>query len=157
MNRILTICAAAALGATPVLAQEAAAPTGDAAAGEKLFRQCQSCHVVRDDEGNTLAGRNGKTGPNLYGLPGRPAGSVEDYRYSKAMEAAGEEGLTWDEAHFVGFVQDPSGYLKEYLDDSGARSKMSFRMRSEEGAANMWAYLVSLSPEAEGSETGSGN
>ena len=30
--------------------------TGDPAAGKKAFRQCVSCHVVRDESGETLAG-----------------------------------------------------------------------------------------------------
>ena len=39
--------------------------------------------------------------------------------------------------------------LRYRLDDSGARGKMSYRVRSEEDAANVWAYLASVSPEPE--------
>ena len=46
---------------------------GDAEAGKKVFNQCQTCHVVADADGNVLAGKNAKTGPNLYGIVGRPA------------------------------------------------------------------------------------
>ena len=42
---------------------------------------------------------------------------------------------------------DPAAFLKDYLGDSGARSKMTYKLRKEEDAVNLWAYLVSLSPE----------
>ncbi len=38
--------------------------------------------------------------------------------------------------------------LRDYLGDDKARSGMSFKLRSEEDAANVWAYLVSLAPES---------
>ncbi|TDL78237.1 c-type cytochrome [Palleronia sediminis] len=135
------------LGAGQALA--ATEVTGDAAAGEAVFNQCSACHVVADDEGNTLAGRAGRTGPNLYGIQGRVAGTVEDFRYSDAMVEAGEAGLEWNEADFVAYVQDPTGFLREYLDDSRARGKMAYKVRSEDDAKNVYAYIVSLGPEME--------
>ena len=54
----------------PVLAQDAVTPdvalfTGNAEAGLEAFnRQCAACHVVVNDAGETLAGRNAKTGAN---------------------------------------------------------------------------------------------
>ena len=57
MNKV-SLALAASLLAAPAFAGGHA--SGDAAAGEKLFNQCQSCHVVQDDDGNTLAGRNAK-------------------------------------------------------------------------------------------------
>ena len=134
-----------ALSAAPAFAE--AHVMGDAAAGEGVFRQCQTCHVVVNDAGETLAGRNARTGPNLYGVALRPYGSVEDFRYSDDMVAAGEAGNVWTEAAFVPYVQDPTGHLREVLDDSSARGSMTFRLRSEEDAVNVWAYLVSLGPE----------
>lgn len=133
--------AASCLLTAPALAQDM---SGDAAEGEKAFRQCQTCHVVVNEEGETLAGRNAKTGPNLYGVFGRQAGSVEDFAYSDPMVAAGEAGLVWDEPSFVAYVQDPNAFLGEHLNESGVRSKMTFRVRSEEDAANLAAYIASL-------------
>ena len=104
---------------------------------------------MQDDDGNTLAGRNAKTGPNLYALPGRTVGAVEGFRYGKSIIAVGEGGQAWDEANFVEYVQDPKAYLARVLDDSKARSKMAFKVRSEEDAANLWAFIASLSPEPE--------
>ena len=65
-----------ALIAAPVFAQEA--PTGDAAAGEKVFGKCQTCHVVANEAGEVLAGKGSKTGPNLYGMPGPQACLTSD-------------------------------------------------------------------------------
>lgn len=146
MTRIVPAAIAAVLFAGPVLA-EAHMGSGDASAGESAFRQCQTCHVVVDDDGNTIAGRNARTGPNLYGVIGRQAGTVEDFRYGDAIVEAGEKGLIWNEADFVAYVQDPTGHLRAYLDDSGARGKMAFKVRSEDDAKDLYAYLVSIGPE----------
>ncbi|SFO94831.1 c-type cytochrome [Tranquillimonas alkanivorans] len=148
MTKFWIACATAMAMSAPAYAEQHEM-VGDAAAGEELFSQCQTCHVVVDDEGNTLAGRNARTGPNLYGVVGRTAGTVEDFRYSSAMEEAGEEGLVWTAETFVPYVQDPTGFLREYLDDPRARGKMSYRVRSEEDAQNLFAYLASLGPGME--------
>ncbi|MHC0052240.1 c-type cytochrome [Actibacterium sp. D379-3] len=137
---------ATAEGAMETETMEVAA-TGDAEAGEKAFRQCVACHVVVDAEGETLAGKKAKTGPNLYGLAGRQAGAVEGFRYSKSMQAAGEAGLVWTEEEFAKYVANPTSYLKDYLGDSKARGSMSFKLRKPEDAVNLYAYLAELAHE----------
>ncbi|PRX37610.1 cytochrome c [Meinhardsimonia xiamenensis] len=127
---------AAALLAAPALAD------GNPAEGEKVFKKCISCHVVADPDGNVLAGRGAKTGPNLYGIAGRVVGSEEGFRYSDGLKALGEQGVVWDEEHFIAFVQDPTGWLKDQLGDSKARSKMSFKVRKEDEARDVYAYLA---------------
>ena len=67
-----------------------AAAEGDAAAGEKVFNKCKACHAVGDDAKN-------KSGPILNGILGAEAGSIEGFKYSKAILAKKEEGLVWDE------------------------------------------------------------
>ncbi len=68
MKLTLTALSFAALALTaPAFAQDA---SGDAAAGEKVFAKCQTCHVIADADGTVLGGKNAKVGPNLYGLPG---------------------------------------------------------------------------------------
>lgn len=150
MSKFMITCAAVGLMAAPALAQDA---SGDAAAGEAAFSQCQTCHVVVNDEGETLAGRNARTGPNLYAVPGRQAGIIDGFRYSPSMVEAGEAGLVWDEESFVAYVQDPTGFLRETLDDRRARGKMAFQVRNPDDAANLYAYLVSLAPAAEEAAT----
>ncbi len=134
---------AAATAAAPVLADDHA--SGDPEAGEKAFRQCKACHMIVDDDGNNIV-RGGRVGPNLYGIVGRTAGSIEDFRYSDLLAAAGEQELAWDEESFVGYVQDPTGWLKEYTGEDG-RGKMSYMVRKEEDAVNVWAYLASVGPD----------
>jgi cytochrome c len=77
-------------------------------------------------------------------VAGRSAGSIEDFRYSGAMTEAGEAGLVWDEESFIAYVQDPTGYLQEYLDDGSARGNMAYKVRNAEDAADLYAYLSSL-------------
>jgi len=137
------IFATLALCAGPAVADGHA--TGDAAAGEAAFGQCKACHSIVDENGDTIL-RGGRNGPNLYGVFNRVAGSVEDFRYGKDLVAAGEAGLVWTEEDFVAFVSDPRDFTRTYLDDSRARSKMTFRIRDEQDARDVWAYLVSVGP-----------
>ena len=141
MTRLFAALAATAFTVIPMAAS---AQSGDVAAGEKAFRGCQACHVVVNDAGETLAGRNAKTGPNLYKVAGRAAASIEGFRYSASMAEAGEAGLVWDEDSFIAYVQDPSGYLQGYLDDGSARGAMSYKVRKPKDAADLYAYLSSL-------------
>ncbi|WP_444665882.1 c-type cytochrome [Cereibacter changlensis] len=141
MKLRLATLVAAAFAAAPVLAQE-----GDPAAGEKAFSQCQTCHVVVDEAGTVLAGRAAKTGPNLYGVVGRPAGSQADFKgYGDSMKAAGEKGLVWNEEEFTAYTKDPTKFLKDYLEDPKARGKMTYKVRKEEDAHNIWAFLSTFS------------
>ena len=127
----------------------AAAPAfaaGDAAKGEASFKQCQTCHSVVNEAGEVLAGKGSKTGPNLYGVIGRQVGSYPDFKYGDSIVAAGATGLVWDEAGFVDYVQDPANHWKKVLDDKSAKSKMSFKMKSADAAADVYAYLAQFSP-----------
>jgi cytochrome c len=139
-----TLTAVLALVAAPAFAQDA--PTGDAAAGEKVFKKCQTCHMIVNEAGDVLAGKAGKTGPNLFGLPGRAAGTYPDFKYGESIVALGATGFAWNEADFVSYVADPAKFLKEKLDDKAAKSKMSFKLPKEEDAKNVWAFIASLSP-----------
>ena len=140
--KFASILTAAALVAGPALADGHV--TGDAEAGEKAFNKCKSCHMIVTDAGETIV-KGGKTGPNLYGIAGRTAGTVEDFRYGKSLVQAGEMGVVFDEATFVEYVQDPRKFLQTTLDDSKARSKMSFKLRK--GGEDIYAYLVSVGPQ----------
>lgn len=121
--------------------------TGDPEAGEGVFRQCAACHNVVNDAGDVLAGRpNMRTGPNLYGIDGRIAGSIEDFRYSPGLTALNEMGHEWDQESFVAYIQDPTGYIRETTGDSSLRGAMAAqRLRGDDDGANLYAYIVSLS------------
>ena len=126
---ILTLIGLAAFAADPV------------SLGDKTFKKCTACHAIIDGNGEVLR-KGGKAGPNLYGVIGRTAGSAE-FRYSKALKAAGATGLVWDEIELAAFILNPSAYLKETLEDKKARSKMSYKLKK--GGADVAAYLKSMS------------
>ena len=146
MKGKILLAAAATLLSAPMAYAEAHGATGDAAAGEAAFRQCIACHVVVNDAGETLAGRNARTGPNLYNIAGGPFGHIEDFRYSPGIAALNEAGVLITEETFVAYVMDPTAYIREATGDGSLRGAMSFRVRTEDDARNLYAYLVSLAP-----------
>ena len=97
------------------------------AAGEKVFKKCKSCHVVGE-------GAKNKVGPQLNELFGRVPGSIEDYKYSKAMAAYGEDGKVWDEELLTAYLAAPKKVVK--------RTKMTFGgLKKEDDIANIIEYL----------------
>lgn len=134
MKKYLTAAALVAL-AVPAFAD------GDAEKGEKEFNKCKACHMIVADDGTEII-KGGRTGPNLYGVVGRVAGSVEDFRYGKGLEAAKEAGFEWTEEAVTEYVIDP----KAWLDGEGYpnQSKMTFKLRK--GGEDVAAYLASLTP-----------
>lgn len=101
------------------------AMAGDVKAGAKVFKKCKACHVV-DKEKN-------KTGPHLVNLFGRTAGSLEGYKYSKAMKAS---GIVWDEETLTAYLRAPKKYIKG--------TKMAFAgLKKDADIENIIAYLKS--------------
>ncbi len=101
-------------------------PAQDAAAGEKVFAKCKACHVADEDKN--------KIGPSLKGVVGRKAGTHEGFKYSKAMQEAGEKGLVWDEASLNTYLTNPKEMVKG--------TKMAFPgLKQDEERANLIAYL----------------
>lgn len=125
---------------------------GDAAKGEKDFKKCKSCHTIVDDAGEVLF-KGGKTGPNLYGVVGRQAGTVEGFKYGNSIVDAGAAGLVWDADSLAAYIKDPKGYLKEVTGDSKAKSKMTFKWGKPE---NIIAYLATFSAEMPAEEAAEG-
>ena len=74
----------------------------NAADGAKIFKKCAACHSVAQGGGN-------KIGPALWGVIGRKAGDVTDYKYSKAMVAYGK---TWSFEEMNGFLIKPKEWIK---------------------------------------------
>jgi len=73
-----------------------------AAEGAKVFKKCAACHSIAEDGGN-------KIGPALWGVLGRPAGSIPDYKYSKAMAA---HSKNWSFEEMNGFLIKPKNWIK---------------------------------------------
>ncbi|WP_300073219.1 cytochrome C [uncultured Ruegeria sp.] len=127
--------------------------SGDPAKGEKLYNRCSSCHAIIKD-GEVLV-KGGITGPNLYGVVGRVAGSEVDYRYGSDrlpigmftddMIRAGEAGLVWTEENIADYSEDPIEFIKTYLDDETARPNMSVKLKK--GAEDIAAFLATFNSQ----------
>ncbi len=95
-----------------------------AAEGEKVFKKCAACHSIAE------GGKN-KIGPALWGVLGRQAGSLPDYKYSKAMAAHGKK---WSFEEMNGFLIKPKDWIKG--------TKMSYAgLKSEKERAAVILYM----------------
>tara|TARA_Y100000590_G_scaffold282179_1_gene317408 strand:+ start:92 stop:622 length:531 start_codon:yes stop_codon:yes gene_type:complete len=74
----------------------------NAAEGAKVFKKCSACHSIAEGGAN-------KIGPALWGVVGRKAGSISDYKYSKAMVAYGKP---WSFEEMNGFLIKPKDWIK---------------------------------------------
>ena len=70
--------------------------------GAKVFKKCAACHSIAKGGAN-------KIGPALWGVIGRQAGSIQDYKYSKAMAA---HGKVWTFDEMNGFLIKPKDWIK---------------------------------------------
>ncbi|MFC3052783.1 c-type cytochrome [Kordiimonas pumila] len=111
-----------AIGFVAHLALPAAAD-GDVEKGERVFRKCKACHSL--EEGQMMMG------PSLHGVMGRTSGTVEGYKYSKAMVDA---AIVWNEETLAAYLQSPRTYVKG--------TKMAFvGLRKPEEITDLLAYL----------------
>lgn len=114
------------------LAFVAPAYAQDVEAGANVFKRCAACHAVGE-------GAKHKVGPELNELFGRVAGSLPDYRYSKPMMEAGQNGLVWDTATLTTYLRKPREQVPG--------TKMSFAgLGKDEEIANVIEYLATFSP-----------
>ena len=70
--------------------------------GAKVFKKCLACHSIAQGGAN-------KIGPALWGVLGRNAGSVSNYKYSKAMIAYSKP---WSFNEMDGFLAKPKDWIK---------------------------------------------
>ena len=92
--------------------------------GAKVFKKCAACHSIAEGGGN-------KIGPALWGVLGRPAGTIPDYKYSKAMAA---HGKNWSFEEMNGFLIKPKDWIKG--------TKMSFAgLKKAEDRAAVILYM----------------
>jgi cytochrome c len=101
--------------------------TGNADAGEDVFKKCRACHDAGPDAKN-------KVGPLLTGIIGRKSGTVEGFAYSDANKAAGEKGLVWTEEEMYKYLEAPLTYMP--------KNKMAFAgLKDEQDRRDVIAYL----------------
>jgi cytochrome c len=121
------------LGVSAVMLVALAGPAsagGDAAKGKEAFAKCAICHQVA---------RGAKTlvGPELNGIVGRKAASVDGYPYSPGMKKLGEAGFVWTEENINRWISDPKVMLPQ--------SPMALAFQGVPGVderANIIAYLA---------------
>ena len=95
-----------------------------AADGAKVFKKCAACHSIAEGGAN-------KIGPALWGVLGRTAGSLTNYKYSKAMSAYGKK---WSFEEMNGFLIKPKDWIKG--------TKMSFAgLKKAEDRAAVILYM----------------
>ena len=122
--RRLTLALATAVAVFPFAAR---AQDGDPAAGARVFNQCRACHVIENN------GRNG-VGPNLHGIVGRRAATIENFRYSANMRTMGEAGHTWTEDNLRAYIRNPK--------DVAPQGSMAFPgVRNPQQLNDVIAYL----------------
>lgn len=108
-----------------------------AMADEKVFNKCKACHSVIAADGTEVV-KGGKTGPNLFGVIGRPVASVADYAYGDSIKAVGATGKVWDEASLVTYIADPAAWLAANGAGDGAKSKMTFKLAKDGEEIAAW-------------------
>lgn len=120
---LLSISTATAM----IMLTSAAHATDDVAQGKKIAKKCKVCHSLKE------GGKN-KLGPPLFGVINRKAGSLETYKYSKAMK---NSGLTWDEHTLNDFITRPKGLVKG--------TKMGFKgLKKSSQRSDLIAYFKTL-------------
>jgi cytochrome c len=96
----------------------------DVTAGQTEFNKCKICHTL-DASGRSTVG------PNLHGLFGRKAGTVDKFAYSESMK---NSGIVWDDATLTKYLRNPKALVPG--------GKMAFPgIKEDETIANLLAYL----------------
>ena len=104
-----------------------AALAADPVAGEKIFKtQCGICHTV-------VASEN-RIGPTLFGVVGRPAGSVPGFNYTADHKKL---DLTWDAANLDKYLTNPRAMVPD-------TSMVYAGLKNDAERADLVAYLETL-------------
>lgn len=120
VKTLLAAAIAATAFALPAAAQ-------DVANGEDVFKKCRACHRVGPDAKNLV-------GPQLNGIVGRKAGTVEGFKYSPANQKAATDGLMWTEENLDKYLADPRGFMPG--------NKMAFAgIKDDKDRKDLIAYL----------------
>lgn len=114
---------------TPITAASDGVGAADlVATGKAAFAACVACHSA--DQGGSSG-----VGPNLNGVFGRTAGSLDGYSFSEALVAA---DFAWDNEGLDAFLANPSAKVP-------GTAMMTGAVQDDERRAAIIAYLASLS------------
>jgi cytochrome c len=95
--------------------------------GAALFKQqCATCHT-------TSLADPPRQGPPLVQIIGRPAGKVEDFRYSPGLAQA---NFSWDEARLDAWLTNPQAVIPDAI--------MAYRQAKAGTRAAIITYLKEL-------------
>ncbi|MGA0604237.1 c-type cytochrome [Caulobacter sp. KR2-114] len=116
------------LALTAGLGAAVPAAAGDPDAGHAVFAsRCAMCHSAAKGGAAIL-------GPTLFGIVGRPAGSVKGFSYSAAMKSA---GFSWTNDRLHAYLPAPSAMVPG--------TKMTFMgLKNPAQVDNLIAYLNTL-------------
>jgi len=100
------------------------------AARQQFHKSCGTCHTAVPGEAN-------RQGPNLYGVFGRPAGSITGFAYSDALKGG---GWIWDEAaldHWIENAQEahPGTVMSYAQSDPDKRALVIAFLKSQAAGA----------------------
>lgn len=100
--------------------------TGTAAAGEKVFVACKTCHAIEP-------GKN-MVGPSMHGLQGRTSGTIAGYSYSAANK---NSGIVWTNEKLFQYLENPQRVIPG--------TKMTYTgVKDAQQRADLIAYLDTL-------------
>ncbi len=100
--------------------------TGTAAAGEKVFLACKTCHAIEP-------GKN-MVGPSMHGLQGRTSGTIAGYTYSVANK---NSGIVWTNEKLFQYLENPQRVIPG--------TKMTYTgVKDPQQRADLIAYLDTL-------------
>lgn len=88
---------------------------------------CKSCHTFEK------GGKN-KNGPNLFGIVGRYAGYIEDFKYGRYLKTA---DFRWDEERIRAWIKDSKSVAKA----DGKKTKMPAQHITGAKADEIIAFL----------------
>lgn len=139
MKKIIVTAATMIALAAPAFAAD------DVKQGAKDFKKCKACHSIISPDGEKIV-KGGKTGPNLWGVVGRTAGTQEDFgKYDDAMIALGEGGLVWTPEELAAYIPNAKEYLKAHAD--GAKVKTAMTPQKLKDVTDVIAYLAQYGAE----------
>ena len=100
--------------------------TGTAAAGEKVFVACKTCHAIEP-------GKN-MIGPSMHAIQGRTSGTIAGYSYSAANKAS---GIVWNNEKLFQYLENPQRVIPG--------TKMTYTgVKDPQQRADLIAYLDTL-------------
>jgi len=119
-----------AIGAAAILLSGVA--VGEALAGPES--KCKSCHTFNQ-------GGKHKSGPNLFGVMGRKAGSTDFKKYSKSLKSA---DWTWNDENMKAWVCKSKKAIKSLTGDDHAKTRMGNQKKCGGKGDAVVAFLHTL-------------